>query len=223
MPLYQQAALTRGCMAATTTADSAGNAVASEAAQRSGGMSRVPPLAHRNADRLSAKAVSTRRSSWWANSPATARTSSDLFVGPAGKLLATRHSRRPAFAGRGLITNAGKHFKGSRRGKRRLPQDAGTQREIEACLPWASRRSGRAVEPKVTPVPGRHRCARRDGSAGPFVTESRGQPLQSPLGKEVIITIHPAYILRLRTGMEEAFSLFVSDVGQAAKLAGFEA
>jgi hypothetical protein len=39
----------------------------------------------------------------------------------------------------------------------------------------------------------------------------------------VIITIHPAYILRLRTGMEEAFALFVNDVGQAAKLAGFEA
>jgi len=52
------------------------------------------------------------------------------------------------------------------------------------------------------------------------VTETRGQPLHSPLGKDVIITIHPAYILRLRTGAEEAFAMFVSDVGAAAKLAG---
>jgi len=54
------------------------------------------------------------------------------------------------------------------------------------------------------------------------VTETRGQPLHSPFGKDVVITIHPAYILRLRTGMEEAFALFVSDVGQAAELAGFK-
>jgi hypothetical protein len=53
------------------------------------------------------------------------------------------------------------------------------------------------------------------------VTEARGQPLRSPLGKEVVITIHPAYILRLRSGVEEAFALFVDDVGKAAKIAGF--
>ena len=52
------------------------------------------------------------------------------------------------------------------------------------------------------------------------VTETRGKPLRSPLGMDVVITIHPAYILRLRTGAEEAFALFVSDVAQAAKLAG---
>jgi DNA polymerase len=54
------------------------------------------------------------------------------------------------------------------------------------------------------------------------VTETRGQPLHSPLGKEVVITIHPAYILRLRSGVEEAFAQFVGDVAQAAKLAGYK-
>jgi hypothetical protein len=38
----------------------------------------------------------------------------------------------------------------------------------------------------------------------------------------VVITIHPAYILRLRTGAEEAFALFVNDVAQAAALAGLK-
>ena len=53
------------------------------------------------------------------------------------------------------------------------------------------------------------------------VTETRGHPIKSPLGKDVVITIHPAYILRLRTGAEEAYALFVHDVQQAAKLAGY--
>jgi uracil-DNA glycosylase len=52
------------------------------------------------------------------------------------------------------------------------------------------------------------------------ITEIRGRPLRSPLGKDVVVTMHPAYILRLRTGIEDAFALFVTDVGQAAKLAG---
>jgi uracil-DNA glycosylase len=52
------------------------------------------------------------------------------------------------------------------------------------------------------------------------VTETRGQTLHSPLGIAVVVTTHPAYILRLRTGVEEAFALFVADIGEAAKLAG---
>ena len=142
------------------------------------------------------------------------------FVGPAGRLLdqaleATGVPRKEVY-----ITNAVKHFKWEPRGKRRLHRTP-AQREIEACLPWLAAELA-AVEPKVILCLGA--TAARAVMGGKIrVTESRGQPLHSPLGKEVIITIHPAYILRLRTGMEEAFELFVSDVGQAAKLAGFEA
>jgi DNA polymerase len=142
------------------------------------------------------------------------------FVGPAGKLLdkaleATGVPRQEVY-----ITNAVKHFKWEPRGKRRLHKTP-AQREIEACLPWLAAELA-AVEPKVILCLGAT-AARAVMGGKVRVTESRGQPLQSPLGKEVVITIHPAYILRLRTGMEEAFSLFVNDVGQAAKLAGFEA
>jgi DNA polymerase len=142
------------------------------------------------------------------------------FVGPAGRLLdqaleATGVPRKEVY-----ITNAVKHFKWEPRGKRRLHKTP-AQREIEACLPWLAAELA-AVEPKVILCLGAT-AARAVMGGKVRVTESRGQPLHSPLGKEVIITIHPAYILRLRTGMEEAFELFVSDVGQAAKLAGFEA
>jgi len=141
------------------------------------------------------------------------------FVGPAGKLLdqaleATGVPRKDVY-----ITNAVKHFKWEPRGKRRLHKTP-AQREIEACLPWLEAELA-AVQPRVILCLGA--TAARAVMGGKIrVTESRGQPLQSPLGKEVIITIHPAYILRLRTGMEEAFALFVSDVGEAAKRAGLE-
>jgi uracil-DNA glycosylase family protein len=142
------------------------------------------------------------------------------FVGPAGRILdqaleATGVPREDVY-----ITNAVKHFKWEPRGKRRLHKTP-AQREIEACLPWLEAELA-AVQPKVILCLGAT-AARAVMGGKVRVTESRGQPLQSPLGKEVIITIHPAYILRLRTGMEEAFALFVSDVGKAAQRAGLEA
>ena len=140
------------------------------------------------------------------------------FVGPAGRLLdkaleASRIPREDVY-----ITNAVKHFKWEPRGKRRLHKTP-AQREIEACLPWLEAELS-AVGPRVILCLGAT-AARAVMGGKVRVTEARGQPLHSPLGKDVVITIHPAYILRLRTGMEEAFALFVSDVSEAAKLAGF--
>jgi len=139
------------------------------------------------------------------------------FVGPAGRLLdkaleATGVPRKEVY-----ITNAVKHFKWEPRGKRRLHKTP-AQREIEACLPWLEAELA-AVEPRVILCLGAT-AARAVMGGKVRVTEARGQALHSPLGKDVIITIHPAYILRLRSGAEEAFALFVKDVEQAAKLAG---
>ena len=140
------------------------------------------------------------------------------FVGPAGRLLdraleATGVPRDDVY-----ITNAVKHFKWEPRGKRRLHKTP-AQREIEACLPWLEAEVA-AVEPRVVLCMGAT-AARAVMGGKVRVTETRGQPMRSPLGKDVVITIHPAYILRLRSGAEEAFALFVSDVQQAAKLAGY--
>jgi DNA polymerase len=140
------------------------------------------------------------------------------FIGPAGKLLdraleATGVPRKDVY-----ITNAVKHFKWEPRGKRRLHKTP-AQREIEACLPWLEAELA-AVEPRVILCMGAT-AARAVMGGKVRVTEARGQPLRSPLGRDVVITIHPAYILRLRSGVEEAFALFVSDVVQAAKIAGF--
>jgi uracil-DNA glycosylase family protein len=140
------------------------------------------------------------------------------FVGPAGKLLdkaleATGIPRDEVY-----ITNAVKHFKWEPRGKRRLHKTP-AQREIEACHPWLEAEIA-AVEPRIILCLGAT-AARAVMGGKVRVTELRGKPLQSPLGCDTLITIHPAYILRLRDDMEDAFALFVSDVSKAAKLAGF--
>ena len=141
------------------------------------------------------------------------------FVGPAGRLLdrALEASGVPREAV--YITNAVKHFKWEPRGKRRLHKTP-AQREIEACLPWLEAEVA-AVEPRVILCMGAT-AARAVMGGKVRVTETRGQPLPSPFGRSAVITIHPAYILRLRSGVEEAFALFVHDVAQAASLAGFE-
>lgn len=140
------------------------------------------------------------------------------FVGPAGRLLdraleATGVSRKDVY-----ITNAVKHFKWEPRGKRRLHKTP-AQREIEACLPWLEAELA-AVEPRVILCMGAT-AARAVMGGKVRVTELRGQALPSPLGTDVVITVHPASILRVPTGMEEAFALFLHDVQKAAKLAGF--
>jgi DNA polymerase len=142
------------------------------------------------------------------------------FVGPAGRILdraleATGVPREAVY-----VTNAVKHFKWEPRGKRRLHKTP-AQREIEACLPWLEAEVA-AVDPRVILCLGAT-AARAVMGGKVRVSETRGQPIRSPLGKDIIITIHPAYILRLRSDMEEAFALFVNDVTQAAKLAGYEA
>ena len=139
------------------------------------------------------------------------------FVGPAGRLLDKALEANGVPRDEVYITNAVKHFKWEPRGKRRLHKTP-AQREIVACLPWLEAELA-AVEPRVILCLGAT-AARAVMGGKVRVTETRGQPLHSPLGKDVIITIHPAYILRLRTGVEEAFALFVHDVEKAAKLAG---
>jgi DNA polymerase len=141
------------------------------------------------------------------------------FVGPAGRLLDRALEAAGVPRQEVYITNAVKHFKWEPRGKRRLHKTP-AQREIEACLPWLEAEIA-AVDPRVILCMGA--TAARSIMGGKVrVTENRGQPLRSPLGKDVLITIHPAYILRLRTGVEQAFAMFVSDVSRAAKLAGLE-
>lgn len=116
------------------------------------------------------------------------------FVGPAGQLL------DEALDGAGIdrdatfLTNAVKHFKHEPRGKRRLHKTPTTS-EVMACRWWLDHER-RLVRPKVVLALG------ATASLGVLgrkvaVTGERGRPTRLSDGSTLMITTHPAYLLRL--------------------------
>lgn len=113
------------------------------------------------------------------------------------------------------LTNAVKHFKWIPRGKRRIHQRPNV-RQIRACLPWLEQEIG-LIEPEVLVCLG---AVAAQALLGPKfrVTEGRGKPVESPLARTVIATVHPSSILR-QTDSEarrEAFDELVRDLTVAA-------
>ena len=115
------------------------------------------------------------------------------FVGPAGRLLdAALHSagidRR-----RTHVTNAVKHFKWERRGKRRIHQKPSAS-EIRACSPWL-RAEIAAVRPGAILCMGASAAQALLGR-GFKVTKRRGELVPCPFAPLAMATVHPSSILR---------------------------
>ena len=115
------------------------------------------------------------------------------FVGPAGRLLdealaAAHIPRREVY-----VTNAVKHFKFVRRGKKRL-HDKPTRYEIEACKPWLEAEL-EAVHPDIVVLLG---ATAAQALLGPSfrVTKARGVVLTTDLARWTFATVHPAAVLR---------------------------
>ncbi len=121
------------------------------------------------------------------------------------------------------VTNAVKHFKFVRRGKKRIHSkpDAG---EIEACRWWQENERA-LIKPPVTVALG---ATAARSLAGKTVTISRAReaPLTLADGSECWITVHPSFLLRIpeEERRREERALFVRDLqrikGRAAELAG---
>lgn len=139
------------------------------------------------------------------------------FVGPAGKLFEQAMLANGIERDRLYLTNAVKHFKWELRGKRRLHKTP-AQKEIDACLPWLQAEI-ELVKPKVVLCLGA--TAARATLGGPVrINEHRGQSIATPNGYEVVVTVHPAYVLRLKAGAaEEAYRMMTADIALAAQLA----
>ena len=139
------------------------------------------------------------------------------FVGPAGLLFEKTLKLAGLDRESVYVTNAVKHFKWELRGKRRLHKTP-VQREIEACNPWLDAELD-LVKPRAVLCLGA--TAARAMLGGPVrVGEHRGHPIESPKGYQVVVTVHPAYILRLRAGeAEAALAMLTADVELAARLA----
>lgn len=140
------------------------------------------------------------------------------FVGPAGQLF--ERALNLAGVPRDMIyfTNAVKHFKWELRGKRRMHKTP-LQGEISACHPWLEAEL-ELVSPQLVLCLGATAARAIIGSAV-RVGEHRGSMLKTPGGIPVMLTIHPAYVLRLRGGEAEvALQNLVKDLAAAVKFVG---
>jgi uracil-DNA glycosylase family protein len=139
------------------------------------------------------------------------------FVGPAGRML----DRAVAEAGidrkQVFVTNAVKHFKFERRGKRRLHKKPNAY-EIDRCRWWLDLER-KLVKPEVIVALGA--TAARALTGRPVtIAKARGMALPLEDGSRMVTTIHPSYLLRIRDDDDKAaeYRRFVQDLRACAKL-----
>jgi uracil-DNA glycosylase len=117
------------------------------------------------------------------------------FVGPAGRVLDTALERAGIDRSEVYVTNAVKHFRFERDGKRRLHKTP-TVGHVRACRQWLDGELA-AVRPAVLATLGATAAKALLGSSF-RLTRHRGELLDSPLASIVAATIHPSAILRQR-------------------------
>jgi DNA polymerase len=141
------------------------------------------------------------------------------FVGPAGQMFDKALAEAGVARGETYVTNAVKHFKHEPRGKRRIhaKPDVG---EIRACRWWLENER-RLVRPKVIVALGAT-AGRAVFDRPVSVSKDRGHAFDLGDGAKGLITVHPAYLLRLPSPDDRAraWKLFVADLRTAHELAG---
>jgi uracil-DNA glycosylase len=138
------------------------------------------------------------------------------FVGPAGKLLEQALDEAGIDRRKVYVTNAVKHFRWTRRGKRRLHEKPNAG-QIRACRPWLEAEI-EVVRPRLIVLLG---ATAAQSVMGPTfrVTRQRGEVLPSPFGIPVLATVHPSSILRATDdeSREAAMSSLIADLRVAAR------
>ena len=99
------------------------------------------------------------------------------------------------------VTNAVKHFKWEARGKRRLHKRPDVA-EITACHTWLEQEID-LVRPGVVVCLGAT-AARAVLGRPATISSTRGQGLEGPDGRTVVVTIHPSAVLRARGDEDRA-------------------
>jgi uracil-DNA glycosylase len=138
------------------------------------------------------------------------------FVGPAGRLLDRALAEAGLDRGAAYVTNVVKHFKWTRKGKRRIHEKP-TAREVEACRPWFQTELD-LVRPEVVVALG---ATAAQALLGPGfrVSTERGRLVPSPLAARVLPTVHPSSLLRIpdEEGRRDAMRRLVADLRVAAR------
>jgi uracil-DNA glycosylase family protein len=139
------------------------------------------------------------------------------FVGPAGGVLTK------ALADAGIerkvvfVTNAVKHFKFESRGKRRLHKRPNAY-EIDRCHWWLDFERA-IVRPDIIVALGA--TAIRSVFGQPLaVSKIRGRVVPLRDGGQMLATIHPSYILRIKDDVDKRaqYTQFVADLKVCAKI-----
>lgn len=138
------------------------------------------------------------------------------FVGPAGRILdeALREAEIPREET--FVTNAVKHFKHERRGKRRLHKKPNAY-EIDRCRWWLDIERA-LLKPAVVVALGA--TAARGVAGRPLVVgRARGSAMSLPDGSRLVVTVHPSYLLRIRNSGDwrSEYRRFVADLRVAAR------
>lgn len=137
------------------------------------------------------------------------------FVGPAGRLLDHAMGEAGIARGRCYLTNAVKHFKFVRRGKRRLHQRP-TAGEVRHYRWWLMGEID-LVQPRLVVALGATALLALSGKALP-VSRLRG-PAELA-GRRGFVTVHPSSILRARDeARDAAYSAFVEDMREISRIA----
>jgi uracil-DNA glycosylase len=137
-----------------------------------------------------------------------------VFVGPAGRLLDKALAEAGIDRADVFLTNAVKHFRFERQGKRRIHKTPAAG-HIAACHPWLDREL-EVVKPSLVVVLGAV-AARAVFGTGFKVTEQRGLPQELPGGRAAVATVHPAAVVRSREYRRD-FGLLVDDLRAALAL-----
>ncbi len=137
------------------------------------------------------------------------------FVGPAGGVLDRALERARMDRSDVYLTNAVKHFRFRRHGKRRIHQTP-DRWHVSACLPWLDAEL-RLIRPEALVCLG---AVAARGLLGPRVRigRDRGRPMDSELAELVTITAHPSSVLRVRdqAGRERAMDALVADLSMVS-------
>jgi DNA polymerase len=131
------------------------------------------------------------------------------FVGPAGQLLDRALGEAEVDRSLAYVTNAVKHFKFERRGKRRIHQKPDGP-EIMACRFWLEQEQA-LIRPPITVALGAT-AARSIFGRVVTIGALRGQPHQLESGSEAWVTVHPSFLLRVRDNREAEYARFVEDL-----------
>ncbi|MBR0649082.1 UdgX family uracil-DNA binding protein [Roseomonas terrae] len=116
------------------------------------------------------------------------------FVGPAGRLFDRTLGEAGIDRAATYVTNAVKHFKHEPRGKRRLHRTPNAG-EIDHCR-WWLRHEITLVKPKLIVATGATAMFALTGEKG-RLADHRGSVQPFDDGSALLVTVHPAYLLRL--------------------------